>query len=146
MTDGSLAWLAMVAGAIPATRRVPKRGELELNGGIACYLPYEAADGWITCGALEPKFWQAFCRGVDREDLIEKQFERPGSEGWQQIAEIFRSSTRDEWRAFNDEHDAASSRCSTSTRRSTPSSSASARWWSSSTSRTSGPCGCSACR
>jgi alpha-methylacyl-CoA racemase len=106
MTDGSLAWLAMVAGRYFCDGVVPHRGDLELAGGIICYLPYEAADGWVTCGALEPKFWQALCRGVGREDLIEKQFERPGSDAWRAVAEIFRSRSRDEWRAFNDEHDA----------------------------------------
>ena len=34
-----------------------------LSGGIICYRPYEAADGWVTCGALEPKFWSALLRG-----------------------------------------------------------------------------------
>ena len=47
----------------------------------------------------------AWCRGVGREDLIEHQFEPPGSEAHAQAAEIFRSRTREEWRAFNDEHD-----------------------------------------
>ena len=78
MTDGALSWLAMVAGAASATARSPKRGDLPLAGRIACYLPYEAADGWVSCGALEPKFWAAFCNGVERPDLIEKQFEQPG--------------------------------------------------------------------
>jgi len=84
---------------------VPRRGEQQLAGGLVCYLPYEAADGWVTCGALEPKFWAAFCNGVGRSDLIEKQFEAPGSEAWQQVAEVFRARTRAEWKAFNDEHD-----------------------------------------
>jgi alpha-methylacyl-CoA racemase len=106
MTDGSLAWLAMEAARYFCDGEVPGRGELMLAGRLVCYLPYEAADGWVTCGALEPKFWQAFCRGVGREDLVDRQFERPGSEAWKEIAEIFRSRTRDEWRAFNDEHDA----------------------------------------
>ena len=75
MTDGALAWLAMVAGAVPsATGEVPRRGDGQLNGGFACYCPYEASDGWVTCGALEPKFWRAFCEGVGRHDLIEHQF------------------------------------------------------------------------
>jgi alpha-methylacyl-CoA racemase len=106
MTDGSLAWLAMEAARYFCDGHVPGRGELMLAGRLVCYLPYEAADGWVTCGALEPKFWHAFCRGVGREDLIDSQFERPGSEAWKDIAGIFRSRTRDEWRAFNDEHDA----------------------------------------
>ena len=106
MTDGSLAWLVMEAGRYFCDGEVQRRGELMLAGRLVCYLPYEAADGWVTCGALEPKFWQAFCRGVDREDLIDKQFERPGSDAHEQIAAIFRSRSRDEWKRFNDEHDA----------------------------------------
>jgi crotonobetainyl-CoA:carnitine CoA-transferase CaiB-like acyl-CoA transferase len=84
---------------------VPRRGEQQLAGGLICYLPYEAADGWVTCGALEPKFWAAFCHGVERPDLVESQFEAPGSDAWSAVAEIFRSRSREEWRAFNDEHD-----------------------------------------
>jgi alpha-methylacyl-CoA racemase len=106
MTDGSLAWLAMEAGRYFGSGEVPKRGEVMLSGGIICYRPYEAKDGWVTCGALEPKFWAAFCKGVGREDLVEKQFEKPRSPAHAQVAEIFRGRTREEWRAFNDEHDA----------------------------------------
>jgi alpha-methylacyl-CoA racemase len=106
MTDGSLAWLVMEAGRYFGSGEVPKRGEVMLSGGIVCYRPYEAKDGWVTCGALEPKFWQAFCRGVGREDLIEAQFEKPGSEVHREVEEIFKTKTRDQWRAFNDEHDA----------------------------------------
>jgi crotonobetainyl-CoA:carnitine CoA-transferase CaiB-like acyl-CoA transferase len=106
MTDGALSWLAMVAAAYLCDGRAPGRGEGQLNGGLVCYYPYEAADGWVTCGALEPKFWAAFCNGVERPDLIEKQFERPGSDAWREVAEVFRSRTRDEWRDFNDRHDA----------------------------------------
>jgi crotonobetainyl-CoA:carnitine CoA-transferase CaiB-like acyl-CoA transferase len=105
MADGALSWLAMVAGRYFCDEEVPRRGEQQLAGGLVCYLPYEASDGWVTCGALEPKFWAAFCNGVGRPELIEKQFEGPGSEAWQQVAEIFRSRRRDEWKAFNDEHD-----------------------------------------
>jgi alpha-methylacyl-CoA racemase len=106
MTDGSLAWLAMEAGRYFGSGEVPERGNIMLSGGIVCYRPYEASDGWVTCGALEPKFWARFCQAVDRPDLIEKQFEKPGSEAHAQVAEVFRTKTREEWKAFNDEHDA----------------------------------------
>jgi alpha-methylacyl-CoA racemase len=105
MTDGALSWLAMVAAQYLCDGQIPRRGAGVLNGGIACYLPYECADGWISCGALEPKFWQAFCKGVGREDLVEAQFAPPGSDGWRQVAEVIRTRTREQWRAFNDEHD-----------------------------------------
>jgi alpha-methylacyl-CoA racemase len=106
MTDGSLAWLAMEAGRYFGSGEVPKRGDIMLSGGIICYRPYEAKDGWVTCGALEPKFWSRFCKAVGREDLIEHQFAKPGSDAHRQAEEIFRTKTREEWKAFNDEHDA----------------------------------------
>ena len=106
MTDGALSWLAMEAAKYFATEEVPQRGRLMLSGGLICYRPYEAKDGWISCGALEPKFWTAFCRGVGREDLVEHQFEAPGSDAHRDVVEIFRSRSRDEWKAFNHEHDA----------------------------------------
>jgi alpha-methylacyl-CoA racemase len=106
MTDGALSWLAMVAAAYFCDGTVPRRGEGQLSGGFVCYFPYEAADGWVTCGALEPKFWAAFCNGAERPDLIGVQFERPGSDAWREIAAVFRSRTRAEWKAFNDRHDA----------------------------------------
>src|SRR6478736_3485631 len=95
MADGSLSWLAMVAARYFADGTVPQRGGLELAGSLVCYRPYQCADGWVTLGALEPKFWQAWCRGVGREDLIEKQFERPGSDAHAQVCEIFRGRPGD---------------------------------------------------
>jgi len=104
MTDGALSWLALSSGRYFADGTSPKRGEVELGGSLACYLNYEAADGWVSCGALEPKFWKAFCEGADRPDLIEHQFDRPGSEGHGKAAEVFLTRTREDWKQFNDEH------------------------------------------
>lgn len=100
MSDGALSWLAMVAGAYFADGNVPRRGELPLAGSLVCYLPYECADGWVSLGALEPKFWQAWCRGVGAEDLIPEQFQRPGSAVHARVCEIFRGRTRAEWEEF----------------------------------------------
>jgi alpha-methylacyl-CoA racemase len=105
MADGALSWLAIVAGQYFADGVVPQRGEQMLAGSVICYRPYECADGWVTLGALEPKFWQAWCRGVGREDLIEKQFEKPGSDAHAQVVEVFKSRTRAEWTQFASEHD-----------------------------------------
>jgi crotonobetainyl-CoA:carnitine CoA-transferase CaiB-like acyl-CoA transferase len=105
MADGALSWLAMVAARYFADNVVPRRGDLELAGRLICYRPYACSDGWVTLGALEPKFWQAWCRGVDREDLIEKQFEAPGSEAHAEVERVFLERTRDDWQAFASEHD-----------------------------------------
>ena len=72
---------------------------------MICYRPYACKDGWVTLGALEPKFWQAWCRGVGREDLVEKQFEAPGSDAHAEVERIFLERTRDEWSTFASEHD-----------------------------------------
>jgi alpha-methylacyl-CoA racemase len=105
MADGALSWLGMVAARYLAEDVVPRRGDVELAGSLVCYRPYACADGWVTLGALEPKFWQAWCRGVGREDLVEQQFARPGSETHREVADLFLGRTREEWRAFASEHD-----------------------------------------
>jgi crotonobetainyl-CoA:carnitine CoA-transferase CaiB-like acyl-CoA transferase len=105
MFDGSLSWLALVAARQLCDGGAPERGRGELSGGLICYRPYECSDGWVTLGALEPKFWQAWCRGVEREDLIERQFDPPGSEAHAEVEAVFRTRTRDEWTTFAEEHD-----------------------------------------
>jgi crotonobetainyl-CoA:carnitine CoA-transferase CaiB-like acyl-CoA transferase len=105
MFDGSLSWLALVAAGGFATDAAPRRGELALGGGFICYRPYRCADGYVALGALEHKFWSAFCRGVGREDLLERAFERPGSDAHRALCEIFGARTRDQWQAFASEHD-----------------------------------------
>jgi alpha-methylacyl-CoA racemase len=105
MADGALSWLAMVAARYFAEEIAPARGELELAGALVCYRPYECADGWVTLGALEPKFWQAWCRGVGREDLVERQLDPPGSATHREVEAIFAARTREQWRAFASEHD-----------------------------------------
>jgi crotonobetainyl-CoA:carnitine CoA-transferase CaiB-like acyl-CoA transferase len=105
MADGALSWLAMAAAQYLADGRAPERGGETLTGGFICYRPYACADGHVTMAALEPKFWQAFCNGVARDDLLDKQFERPGSEAHAEVQRVFLSRTRAEWKDFADEHD-----------------------------------------
>ncbi|MDX6700435.1 MAG: hypothetical protein QOF26_661 [Baekduia sp.] len=105
MFDGALSWLAMVAARVFAAGEKPRRGSELLGGSLLCYRPYRCADGWVTLGALEPKFFAEWCRGVGREDLIEHQFERPGSEAHAEVEAIFAGRARAEWAAFADQHD-----------------------------------------
>jgi alpha-methylacyl-CoA racemase len=105
MFDGSLSWLAMVAARYLCDGVPPGRGGLDLAGGLICYRPYACSDGWVTLAALEPKFWLEWCRGVGREDLVDRQFEAPGSETHAEVERIFLERTRDEWREFAARHD-----------------------------------------
>jgi alpha-methylacyl-CoA racemase len=101
MSDGALSWLAMAA----ARQFADGEPGSELTGGLICYRPYRCADGWVAFGALEPKFWRAWCLGVGREDLVERQFEPVGSDAHREVEAVFAGRTRAEWEAFNDEHD-----------------------------------------
>ncbi|MBV9309242.1 MAG: CoA transferase [Solirubrobacterales bacterium] len=105
MFDGALSWLALVAADALAGGRTPRRGELSLAGGLTCYRPYRCADGWVTLGALEPKFWSAFCEGVGREDLQGHAFDPPESDAHREVSEIFAGRTREQWQQFASEHD-----------------------------------------
>ena len=105
MFDGSLSFLAMLVGEMFATGSIPRRGELALGGGIICYRPYRCADGYVTLGALEPKFWAEFCRGVGREDLLDHAFDPPGSDAHRAVCEVFAARTRARWGEFASEHD-----------------------------------------
>jgi alpha-methylacyl-CoA racemase len=105
MSDGAMSWLAMVAARHLADGVPPRRGGLELGGALLCYRPYRCADGWITIGALEPKFWLEFCRGVGREDLVGHQFDPPGSDAHREVEAIVAAHPRAEWEAFGAEHD-----------------------------------------
>jgi crotonobetainyl-CoA:carnitine CoA-transferase CaiB-like acyl-CoA transferase len=97
MADGALSWLAMPSAAYLASGTVPA----DLTGGLVCYRTYRCADGWVALGALEPKFWRAWCLGVGREDLVDRQFE----DAHREVEAVFAARTRDEWAAFGEQHD-----------------------------------------
>jgi alpha-methylacyl-CoA racemase len=59
----------------------------------------------VSLGALEPKFWAAWCRGVEREDLMAHQFDAPGTDVHAEVGRIFATRTRAEWQAFASVHD-----------------------------------------
>lgn len=67
--------LLQVAG-VGATGHAPGRGETYLNGGAAYYRVYRTSDGeHIALGAVEPKFWQAFCEAAGHHEWIARQAE-----------------------------------------------------------------------
>ncbi|ELY47461.1 CaiB/BaiF CoA transferase family protein [Natronorubrum sulfidifaciens] len=89
----------------------PRPGETPLTGGVPWYDSYETADGkWITFGALEPKFWRAFCEAVDRDDLVDKHGSQDPAvlEALEdELEALFRERTRAEWETMLDDVDAA---------------------------------------
>ncbi len=106
MTDGARALLALDGPAALSGQPEAPRGAAPLGGAaIACYRTYRCADGDVALGALEYKFWAAWCNGMERPDLIEHQYVAPGTEASTEIEGLFAARTRAEWKAFADEHD-----------------------------------------
>ncbi len=97
--DGAVNWMQTIIGAFyRAERRTPTPGGTQLTGLYPCYHIYPAADGdYMSLCALEPNFWSGFCGAIDREDLIEKQFD-PGAV--EEVTDIFRGKPRAEWLDF----------------------------------------------
>jgi crotonobetainyl-CoA:carnitine CoA-transferase CaiB-like acyl-CoA transferase len=108
MHEASLYW-AMV----PAARELvdgggAASGELPTFGDHACYNVYRTRDGEaIALGALEFKFWRAFCDGIGRPDLAERHLTTPEDQTalLEEVRAIFASRTRDEWLAHFTGHD-----------------------------------------
>lgn len=82
MTDGLLAHhffplAELDAGGVPLAERSL------LTGGVACYRAYRTADDrHLAVGALEHKFWKAFCLAVGLPELVQRHWaygEAPGS-------------------------------------------------------------------
>lgn len=103
MMDGAIAWLPLVLGEYLATRREPKKGQGQLNGGYACYNVYETSDnGYMSLGALEVHFWETFCREIGQESFIAKQFDSKPTQAEMtaKIQEVFSRKTQEEWTVF----------------------------------------------
>ncbi len=47
-----------------------------LTGKYPFYNVYRCRDGYITIGAIEAKFWQGLCKALNREDLVNRQFDK----------------------------------------------------------------------
>jgi len=69
MTDGLLVHHIFPHADLDAGR-VPVAGRTLLTGGAPCYKVYATADGrYLAVGALELKFWQAFCDAAGLAEL-----------------------------------------------------------------------------
>ena len=79
-----------------------------LSGMLVNYNVYECLDEkWMALGALEPKFWDAFCdlvgkpewKGKTDQELINGIFPK------KELDALFKTKTRDEWARLSEEHD-----------------------------------------
>lgn len=89
--------------------RDPVPGRDILSGGLPCYTTYRTADGrYLAVGALEPKFWQAFCIAVGRPDLIARGWDMGAKRdaAVAEVASVIATKTLAAWMEILDEVDA----------------------------------------
>lgn len=103
MHEAALYWVMLPGARDLIDAGASATGELPTFGEHASYNVYETRDGQqIALGALESKFWVAFCEAVGRPELSA----RHQTDDQDQLAlirevrAIFRTRTRDEWLAF----------------------------------------------
>jgi alpha-methylacyl-CoA racemase len=92
----TFAWLALAEGF--AAERFPGSQENMLAGGSPRYALYVTADDkFLAVGALEPKFWAAFCHGIGLPARLRDDHADPGATR-AAIAALVRRKTADAWR------------------------------------------------
>ncbi|MFQ5426920.1 MAG: CaiB/BaiF CoA transferase family protein [Gaiellales bacterium] len=99
MVDGAALLTAMIHGWMAEGAWSTARGANLLDGGAPFYRVYDAADGLVAVGALEPKFYAELLRGLGLEDAdLPQQYDR---DGWpllrERFAAVFRTGTRADW-------------------------------------------------
>lgn len=98
MMDGAISWLTINTGDFFVTGEPPGRQEFFLHGSYPCYNVYEAADGYMTVGALEGKFWKRLCEIMGKPEYAKEQFsEELRDEIFEWLRDTFKKKTRDEW-------------------------------------------------
>lgn len=109
MTDVAVSLLTVAAASAFAGHPLPVGGRFELNGRFPFFNIYETSDGgFVSLGALEPKFWQEFCRAVGRADWLDKQFvsDQEREQLFAELRQLFRSKSRREWEEIFTDADA----------------------------------------
>ncbi|MGZ8253461.1 MAG: CoA transferase, partial [Burkholderiaceae bacterium] len=109
MTDGLLAHHFFPLAELDAGG-VPRAEQSLLTGGVACYRVYRTVDGrHLAVGALEHKFWKAFCVAAGLPELVDRHWaygEAPGSnaatETIDHVARRVREKSLAEWVAVFD--------------------------------------------
>ena len=84
---------------------VPRNPKTALSGIAPCYNIYETKDRkFVSLGAIERKFWQAFCNAIKRKDLIKKQYDS-STELIKEVQNIFKKKTIKELVDLNNKYD-----------------------------------------
>ncbi|MDP2659814.1 MAG: CaiB/BaiF CoA-transferase family protein [Dehalococcoidia bacterium] len=99
MLDGVVSFLQVAAAEYLGLGRPQRRGQMWLSGKWACYTVYRTkSGGYLSLGALEPKFWSRFCSALDLADLVQHQYvEERQDELRSRVQAVLLERTREEW-------------------------------------------------
>jgi len=100
MLDGLISLSPFLFAGLQANGKLASRSQDFLSGAAPFYRVYETNDQkFMALGAIEKKFWIEFCKGIEREDLIELHDSRLYSDEslHQAIEKAIRKCTQSEW-------------------------------------------------
>jgi alpha-methylacyl-CoA racemase len=99
LCESAMAWQYQV---LANPQSPPGRESIMLNGGAAYYRNYRTRDGRFAAFVpIEDKFWQAFCKAVDRPDLVARHDEpMPQTDLIAELERLFAARDLAEWQAI----------------------------------------------
>lgn len=108
MLDCALAMNVVAMATLQGQHQQPTRERDTLSGALPCYSLYATKDGrFVALGALEYKFWEAFCIAIGEPEFAKKHLvtgtEEEGVRAM--LTRVFAERTLLEWDAFAAEHD-----------------------------------------
>lgn len=104
MTEQLFPWLSIAAASYLAGLGEPQSEDHLLSGYNAFYRLYPTKDGrYVSFAPLEIKFWNNFCKGINRPDLMGKQFDSEICD--KELPIIFIQKTQLEWSDWFSDND-----------------------------------------
>jgi alpha-methylacyl-CoA racemase len=99
MMDGIVSWLSLHVARWLEEGGTPGPATLHLNGRYPCYSVYRCKDGWMSVGALEPKFWAALVEALGVPHLLTDAFAdgEAGRRVHAEIEAVLLTRTRAQW-------------------------------------------------
>lgn len=100
LSEAALSWMGGILTSAHRGESLRREHDI-INGGAAFYRLYRTRDcRFVALGAIEDKFWRAFCNAVGREDWIHRQGEpMPQNDLIAELEALFLTKDRDQWAA-----------------------------------------------
>lgn len=107
MLDGVLTWEVVPASEQLSTGEAVKPRGHPLTGQAVSYNVYRTKDErYVSLGAVEPKFWRAFCEAVEQPEWVPQHMAPADGRGFhEKLIDLFESRTLTEWAELGERAD-----------------------------------------